>query len=348
MSQFEFQHIFFLFGWLLIPLFVLLYFMAVRWKIKALKRFGDMDVIASMINDRSKNRPVFKFILLMLAFAFLVAGIANLRSGSKVEKVKHKGVDIVIALDISNSMRAMDIKPSRLERAKMAISKLIEKFDGDQVGIVVFAGRAQTLVPVTPDYAAAKMMLSSAAPDMIPAQGTAIGAAIDLASVSFSSVSKNKKAIIIITDGENHEDDALASAEKAAKMGVLIHTIGMGSPGGAPIPLDLEGNQLQFLRDNQGNTVVTKLNEPMLQKIAVTGKGTYVRATSSEVGLNVIYDEINKMQKNEYEANVFSDYEDLFPYFMMAALFFIIAELLIFERKTTLTRNINLFDRKLK
>lgn len=347
MSKFEFQHVYLLFGWLIIPLLILLYLLALRWKKNALRKFGDPEVLASIIRDRSKNRPVFKFILLVGAFAFLVAGMANLRTGSKLEKTKHKGVDIVIALDISNSMMATDIKPSRLERAKMAISKLIERFDGDQTGVVVFAGRAQTLVPVTPDYAAAKMMLSSANPDIIQVQGTAIGAAIDLASVSFNSVSKNRKVIIVITDGENHEDDALAAAGNAAKKGIIIHTIGMGSPGGAPIPVAIDGTQIQFLRDAQGNTVVTKLNETMLQQIAAAGKGMYIRATSGDVGLDRIYDEINKMQKTEYVATEFSEYDDLFPYFMMVALMLIVVELIVFERKTRFTRRMNLFDRKI-
>ncbi len=342
----EFDHLIFLSGLILIPVFVLIYLLLQRWKKNAMQKFGDHSVVFRLITDYSSARPLFKFIVLMAAFVMLVFAVVNMKIGSKLGTSKRKGVDIIIALDVSNSMLAEDIKPSRIVRSQMAISKLVDKFEDDQIGIVVFAGKAQVLLPITTDYAAAKMLASSANPDIIPAQGTAIGEAINLAAVSFDKNSKNKKAIIVISDGENHEDDAIEAAREAAKNGILVYTIGIGSASGAPIPVGMSGFSIEYKKDNSGNTVVTKLNETMLQQVAAAGKGTYVRATTNDAGLNKIFDEINQLEKKEYQAKVFSEYHNTYIYFVFAALILLILDLLILERKTRLTRNIHLFQKK--
>lgn len=341
----EFQYPYLLFALLAIPLMILIWLLAERWKKHALQRYGELPVVMRLIPDYSARRPGFKFILFITGLTLVILGMANLRIGSKLEKVNRKGVDIMICLDISNSMLAQDIKPDRLERAKMAISKLVDRFGNDQVGIVVFAGRAQTQLPITPDYAAAKMLLSTVSTDNIQVQGTAIGAALDLAQHSFNLKSRPRKVIILISDGENHEDDALAIAEEIGKKGIIIHTVGMGSPDGAPIPVKMPGMKTEFKKDRDGSTVMTKLNEKMLQQIAAMAGGTYTRATTNDVGLNKIYDEIGKLEKSEYEALNFADYENLYPYFIGAGLLLLILEVIIFARKTRLTRNIRLFSK---
>lgn len=342
----EFDHLILLAALALIPVFILVFWLMLRWKKNAMQKFGDNSVVFRLITDYSPARPLVKFIVLMLAFTMLVFAVVNMKIGSKLGTSKRKGVDIIIALDISNSMLAQDIKPSRIVRSQMAISKLVDKFEDDQIGIVVFAGKAQTLLPITTDYAAAKLLASEANPEMIQAQGTAIGEAINLAAVSFDKNSKNKKAVIVISDGENHEDDAVEAARNAAKEGILVYTIGLGSASGAPIPLGMSGFNIEYKKDNSGNTVVTKLNETMLQQVAAAGKGTYVHATTNDAGLNKIFDEINKLEKKEYEAKVFSEYRNTYIYFVAAALILLILDLLILERKTRLTRNVHLFAKK--
>jgi Ca-activated chloride channel homolog len=332
-------HSYYLYALLLIPAFIILFWLFLAWKKKALKTFGELSVIYQLMPDISKTRPLLKFILFTIAFIFLIIGLADPQIGSKLEKAKRKGVDIVICLDISNSMLAEDLKPNRLERAKFAISKLIDKLEEDRLGIVVFAGQAFVQLPITSDHAAAKMFASNIDTKLMPVQGTAIGAAIDLAVKSFDENSNKNKAIIIISDGENHEDDAVTAAKNAVDKNIHVHAIGIGTPEGAPIPVPTSLNQ--YLKDNTGNTVVTKLDEPALQQIASAGKGTYVRASLAETGLNTIFAEINKMEKKEYESKIFSEYEDRFQYFIGLALFFILLELFIFERKSNLLKKFN-------
>jgi len=347
----RFADIYFLYGLLLVPLFIILFWMMVRWKKKALRLFGETSIISQLIPDVSKSKPVFKFIVLMLAYVFLIFGLANPQVGSKLVEVKRKGVDLMLALDVSNSMLAQDIKPNRLKRAKNAISKLIDMLDGDRIGIIVFAGKAYTQLPITTDYGAAKLFLSTINTGYIPVQGTAIGSAIELAesSFDFSDNEKQKnKAIVIISDGENHEDDAVATAKAASEKGIVVHTIGMGSPEGAPIPTSERNFNNRFKKDKEGGTVVTKLNEIMLQQIAAASNGTYVRASNSDVGLKKIFKEINKMEQQEYESKTFSDYEDRFQYFIAVCLILLLLEFLIFEKKSKWFSKINLYGKQSK
>ncbi|MDD5570948.1 MAG: VWA domain-containing protein [Bacteroidales bacterium] len=343
--MFRFENIEYLYGLLAIPLLVGLYLLYLLWKKRAISKFGDIDVIKNLFSDYSPALNLIKFVNLLLAFAFIILAVANPQVGSKIEKVKRKGVDLIIALDVSNSMLAEDIKPNRLTRAKQAISQLLNRFDDDRIGIIVFAGKAYTQLPITVDYAAAEMFMANVNTDIIPVQGTSIGAAIDLAVESFPKEnSKRSRAIIIITDGENHEDDAIASVKEAAKKDIVIHAIGMGSPEGVPIPQKYSGMTMGYKKDNEGNTIMTKLDEAQLRQIAKAGNGVYVRASNTDIGLNAIFDEIGKMQKKEIETKVYSDYEDYFQPLIAIALFFVILEFLLMERKYKWMKNVKLFE----
>ena len=345
MEVFRFENTEYLLGLLMIPVFILLFVLYRLWRKKALRRFGEMPVIQRLMPDVSDGRPVLKFILLMIAYAFLIIGIANPQIGSKLEKVNRKGADLMIALDVSNSMRAQDIRPDRLTRSIQAISKLIDNLGGDRIGIVVFAGKAYMQLPITTDYAAAKMFLSTITTDMVPTQGTAIAEAIEMATGSFKQDDRSK-ALIIITDGEDHEGDAIEAATAAAEKGIRIYTIGMGSPDGTPIPeYNSYGNQTGFKKDRQGQTVISRLNETMLQQIASAGGGIYIRATTGRDGLNRIFDEINALEKAEIDTQMFSEYEDRLQYIIAIALLFLLLEILIPAKRSRRADNIRLFNR---
>jgi len=262
--------------------------------------------------------------------------------GSKIEDIKKQGVEVIIALDVSNSMLAEDIQPDRLTRAKQAISRLVDNLDNDKIGLIVFAGDAYIQIPITTDYVSAKMFLSSINPNMVPKQGTAIGAAINLGVRSFSPGEGKSKAIIIITDGENHEDDPVKDAEEASKAGIVIHTIGIGSTEGVPIPVMNNGRK-DYLKDVDGNTVVTKLDEDILKKIALSTNGNYVRANNSNIGLDEIYTQIKKMKKQDLESTMYTEYNDQFQVFAAIALFLLIVDFIIMERKNRRLANIRLF-----
>ena len=317
-----------------------------RWRKKALSNYGDMAVIQQLFPDVSRSKRIWKFILFVFAFSFIIIGIINPQTGSKLEEVKRKGADLMICLDVSNSMKAMDLQPNRLEKSKQAISKLIDKLEGDRIGVIVFGGEAYVQLPITTDYAASKLFLESINTDMIPTQGTAIGAAINLAVESFGKDEGKNKAILIITDGENHEDDAIKAAEAAAEKGITIHTIGMGSIDGAPIPVYKNGVREGFRKDKNGNTIMTKLNQQTLQEISAAGNGIFVRATNSDAGLNHVLDAIDKMEKKEFESKIYSDYEDQFQFFIAIALLLLLVEIFLTERKSKLYKKLNLFNDK--
>jgi len=282
----------------------------------------------------------------MLALTSIIVGIARPQFGSKLKTEKRKGIELIIALDVSNSMMAEDIQPNRLERAKRAISQLVDKLSNDKIGLIVFAGDAYIQLPITADYVSAKLFLNSISPNMVPTQGTAIGSAIELGMKSFNPQFTGSKAMIIITDGENHEDDAVGAAKAAVEKGIFVYTIGMGLPQGGPIP-DFSNGIRNYRKDKDGNTIVTKLDEPMLQKIAEAGKGAYVRANNAQVGLNNLFNEVDKMEKSELETQIYADYDDQFQYFIAFGLFLILLDFLILERKNKYLKNYRLFaDRK--
>ena len=345
--MFKFGHIEYLYALGIIPLLIIIFLMMVKWRKKALAAFGERAVISQLMNDVSDSKTRLKLILQMLAFAFLVIAAAAPQTGAKLEEVKREGVDLMIALDVSNSMLAEDLSPNRIERAKQAISKLVDNLKGDRIGIIVFAGEAYVQLPVTTDYGAAKLFLNTINTDIVPTQGTAIGTAIQLAVKSLESKTDQKsKVIVVITDGENHEDDAVKEAENAVKQGILVHTIGMGSPNGSPIPLYKNKRITGHRTDKEGNTIVTKLNEPMLQQIASAGNGTYIRATNSQDGLKALMDDINKMEKQEFASKMYTDYEDQFQYFIGLALLLLTLDFFVSRRKSKWLNKINLFGEK--
>jgi Ca-activated chloride channel family protein len=250
-----------------------------------------------------------------------------------MEEVRREGVDIMIALDVSNSMKAQDIKPDRLSSAKQEIGRMIDKLQNDRIGLIVFAGDSYLQVPLTADYSSAKLLVSVVDVDFVPIQGTAIGSAIEKSMKAFVEGEKKHKVIVVITDGENHEDDAIAAAKEAASEGVVVHTIGMGSPDGAPIPVFDNGMQVGFKRDQEGNTVMTRLDEDGLEQIAAAGGGRYVRATNQQNELDAVLKDIQAMEKKEFGAKVFTEYEDRFQYFLAAGLFLLLVEFFTSERR---------------
>jgi len=336
----------YLYALLVIPALIAFFWYARIQRKKALSRFGQKDILAVLMPNVSTARPIVKFIVLMLALASIIVGITRPQFGSKLKTEKRSGIELIIALDVSNSMMAEDIQPSRLERAKRAISQLVDKLANDKIGLIVFAGDAYIQLPITADFVSAKLFLNSIGPEMVPTQGTAIGSAINLGLKSFSPQFTGSKAMIIITDGENHEDDAVGAATEAAEQGVTIYTIGMGLPQGGPIP-DYSMGQKSYRKDRSGNVIVTKLDEPMLQKIAEAGKGAYIRANNAQVGLNTLFEEVNKMEKTELETQIYADYDDKFQYFIALGLLLILLDFMILERKNKYLKNFKLFaDRK--
>jgi len=331
---------------LLVPVLIILFVVVYKRKKNALKRFGDLEVIKTLMPDVSYVRPVVKFIFLVIAVLFIILGLAGPQFGSKLQEVKRKGIEIVIALDVSNSMLAEDIQPNRLERAKQAISKLTSRLQNDKIGLIVFAGDAYTQIPVTTDYGAVKMFLSSVNTEIVPNQGTAIGSAIELAMNSFTPESEIQKAIIIITDGENHEDDAIQAAKEAASKGIVVYTLGMGLPQGGPIPVKGNYGQKTYKKNKQGNVVVSKLNEKVLQQIAAAGTGSYVRANNTQVGLEKLIDKIEALEKTEFDARVYADYDERFQYLLILALLFLLLDFMLLEKKNRWLKRFDLFNVK--
>ena len=328
---------------ILLPVLALIFAAVFSQRKKALKRFGNPEVIGPLMPAVSFSRPVLKSLLVLLALASLIFGIARPQFGSKLREIKREGVEIIIALDVSNSMMAEDIQPNRLERAKQAIARLVDRLVNDKIGLIVFAGDAYTQIPITTDYVSAKLFLTSISTDIVPKQGTAIGSAIELGMKSFTQQEETSKALIIITDGENHEDDAVQAAQQAAEKGIKVHAIGIGLPQGAPIPV-YAGGQKTYRKDNQGETVISKLDETMLRRIAAAGEGVYIRSTDTRVGLDKLFDEINKMEKQEMESKIYSDYDERFQYVFGISLFFLLLDFFVLDRKNRWLSKIKLFD----
>ncbi len=342
--MFQFENPEVLYALLLIPLFILLFLMSSRWRKKAVERFGDHELVSRLIPDFSMRRHATKFLLYILAFAFTVIGLANPQIGSKTEKITRRGIDVIIALDISKSMLAEDLQPNRLERAKQLVSNMISTMNDDRVGVIVFAGHAYLQMPLTYDYGAAKQFLSVISPDMVPTQGTALSDAIELARSSFEQEQKKHKAIILISDGEDHEKGALAQAEAAVSEGAVIYTLGVGSAEGAPIPIYQNGRKAGHKQSSSGELVVTKLNEKMMVDLARAGRGEYFSIRGAPTETATVIDALNKIEKRDYEDRSFTDYEDQFQYFIGIALLLVLIEMLISERSTGWFKNWSLFE----
>jgi Ca-activated chloride channel family protein len=308
-----------------------------------MQRIGEPSLIKSLLQDYSRYKNWIKIAIVLFAFASVIIGTANPQIGSRLEEAKREGIDVIIALDISNSMLAEDVKPSRLEFAKQSISKLVDRLQNDRIGLIIFAGDAFIQLPLTTDFSAAKLFLSVIEPDLIQVQGTAIGQAIDIAVKNYSFDDKVKKALIVISDGENHEDDALGSAKKAMKAGFVVNTIGIGSTQGSPIPLYTNNQRTGFMKDKDGSLVTTRMNPEMLSQIASAGNGSFLAAGNTDPDLSKLIDKLAGIDKKEYKSKLFTDYEDRFQYLFGVALLLIIFELIISERNNKLMQMLNKF-----
>lgn len=339
--MFRFANPDYLFLLVILPVLIAFYIYALIRKKKALKKIGNPEILAMLMPDVSPKRQHLKFWLLFGAIAATIFIIAGPQFGSKLETVKRNGVEIMVCLDVSNSMLAEDVTPNRLEKAKQMLAKLTDGFTNDKIGLIIFAGEAYTQLPITSDYISAKMFLSSINPSMVTTQGTAIGTAINLAVRSFTPSETSDKAIILITDGENHEDDAVGAAKKAAEKGIHVNIVGIGLPKGEPIPLDGNNN---FMKDREGNVVVTRLNEQMCREIAAAGDGMYVRADNTNSALRALEKEIEKMNKSELDSKVYSEYNEQFQILAWIALFLLLIEFFVMDRKNRIFRKIKLFS----
>ena len=319
--------------WLLtlIPLLVVGYILLTRRKRRQLASFGDPELVATLMPERSTTRSVIKFALLLLALVLLIFAAARPQFGQKEQTIKRQGIEVMVALDISNSMLAEDVAPSRLDRAKQMLSKLIDKMSEDKIGLVVFAGEAYTQLPITCDYVSAKMFLSTISPSLIQTQGTAIGSAIHTAMRSFGSEqSEAGRAIILITDGENHEDDAVEAAKHAKEAGIHLYVIGIGTSQGAPIPVPGTNN---YIKDRSGQVVVTKLNEQMAKDIAQAGNGAYIHCDNTNTAMRALQQEIDHLATADIETTVYTDYNEQYQSFALLALLILVIDCFIFNRQ---------------
>ena len=333
----RFAHSEYLYALYLVPVVVVLFWFAQRHQTKLLNNFANSKLHKVLFPLRSVFKSWFKFGLTLFAIVLLIISLANPQIGTKIEEVKQVGIDVFIVLDVSLSMKAEDIKPNRLEKAKHEIARLIQKLHGDRIGLVIFSGEAYVQFPLTSDYSAANLFLNAVDVTSIPQPGTAIGPAIQLAVNSFKKDDDVKKAIIVITDGEDHQGDIKSIVSKAYSKGILVYTIGFGSPSGVPIPIyNSAGTQVGYKQDEQGNTVLTKLDESTLQEIADAGGGKYYRGSNSEDELDKIYKDLSNIEESEYGATRISEYEDRFYYFLIPAFLILLAEFFVSENKTKL------------
>lgn len=313
---------------LLVPFFFVIQAVVLKIRKKRIRKFGDEALVAKLMPSYSEGKTWIRLVLFSIGFVFFIIGLSRPQIGARLKEHETKGAEIMIVLDVSNSMLAEDYSPNRLERAKLAISRLVDKLRDERIGLIVFAGNSFVQLPITTDYVSAKMFLNSISTESVPVQGTAMGEAINTAMKSFSLQSEKSRAVIVITDGENHEDDPVAAARQAAELGVRVFTIGVGSPEGKPIPFEGE-----LLKDKNGEIVVTRLDESILKDVADAGNGLYVRAGTSEFGLNPVINEIKKMEDEKYSSIVFEEYDEQFMNFFAIALIFFVLEMLVGDRK---------------
>lgn len=342
--MFRFANIEMLWWLLTIPVFVVAYVLITRHKRRQLSEFGDPELMAQLMPDASKSRPIVKFALLMGALSLLIIAAAHPQYGQQEKTVKRQGIEVMVALDISNSMLAEDVAPNRLDRAKQMLSKMIDNMVDDKVGLVVFAGEAFTQLPITCDYVSAKMFLNTISPKLIPTQGTAIGAALQTAIRSFGSQESDAgRAIILITDGENHEDDAIAAAKQAQELGIQVFVIGIGKPEGSPIPVPGTND---YIKDRSGQVVVSRLNEEMCQEIAQAGKGAYVRCDNTNTAMRALQQELDRIATTDLETTIYADYNEQYQSFVLIALLILVIDFFILMRQNHRLSRMDLFKEK--
>ncbi len=336
--MFRFANPQYLYLLLTLPALVLLFiFVGVRRR-RRIARFGNPEIMELLTPERSHWRPRLKSILLLSALTALIFAAARPQLGSKLREESSQGVEMMFVVDVSNSMLAEDFEPNRLERTKYAINRLFEGMKQDRAGLIAFAGDASVQLPITSDFRMAAAFVNRLSPTLVSTQGTSIATALDLAMLSFSSQSKASKVIILITDGESHDDNVAAAAERAKALGVKIFAIGIGTPEGAPISIDGE-----FIKDSEGNMVVSKLGEEMLQSIAEVSEGGYLRATKQDIGLDEVIKTINDLEKGELSTVKFEEYNELFQYLIGLALTLLLLEFLLLERRSRLLGRFNIF-----
>lgn len=341
--MFRFEDPIYLWLLVLIPVLALVRFISYRNQKRKLRKFGDPKLLKELMPDVSRFRPSVKFWILLAALALLIIMLARPQMGTKISQEKRTGIETIIALDISNSMLAEDIVPSRLDRSKMMVENLVDHFTNDKIGLIVFAGDAFVQLPITSDYVSAKMFLSSIDPSMMATQGTDIAAAINMGMNSFTQEEGIGKAIIVITDGEDHEGGALEAAEAAKKKGMRVYVLGVGSSQGAPIPIPGTGN---FMKDNTGNTVMSALNEDMCKQVAAAGGGVYIHVENNSAAQQQLDNELDKLSKKETSTTVYSDYDEQFQAFGILALLLLIIEICILDRRNPLLKRLSLFRRE--
>ena len=338
----RFENPYYLYALLLIPALIGLFIWYEGWRKRGLKKLGDTDIVLRLITDFSSSKPILKFILTIFALLFIIEALANLQSGLRSEKVKHVGIDLAVAIDVSNSMLSEDIKPSRLERAKQFASQLIDRLPEERIAVVEFAGNAYLQLPLTPDHDAAQMLIANMSVKDAPTQGTDMADAIEESLKALPSNEKHYKAIVIISDGEDHEggvDDAIHDAQQ---QGAVIFTVGVGTQQGAPIPLN--GADNSYKKDDAGNVIITKLDPSMLQDIAAKGNGNFMLlGTSGDEALDALIKRIGAVQKNKYDEKIFTEYESEFQFFLIPALILLIIDLLLSERKSKWWNRFNPF-----
>lgn len=347
----QFAHKIYLYLLGLIPVILVLYFITAAWRKRAIRKFGDVSLVQGLMRRFSPRRKFIKMIMLLLAFTMFVIALANLRMGSKREKVQRQGSDIVVCFDVSRSMLAEDIKPDRLTRAKILASQIIEELSGNKVALVVFAGRAYVQMPLTVDVRASLMYLNTVNTDMVSTQGTSIGEAIDVAMQVFengaeeSTAKKENKAIIIITDGESHDEATLEEAKKAADENIKIITVGVGTTQGAPIPIKHGNSSVDYKKDRDGNIILTKLNEQALQEVATAGQGKYMNLSEGNNVLRSIRTEIGSLDKEEGEQYEFTEYKNHFQLFLFLGLILLTIEFFMSDKRPLWLERINIFDK---
>lgn len=338
--MFRFGEPLYLYLLLLIPLLVAGHYLTNYLRIKRLKRYGDMELLKALMPDVSKYRPEVKFWLMAGALALLIVTLARPQFGTKVDTRKRQGIEAIIAMDISNSMLAQDVTPSRLDKAKMLVSSIVDQMTDDKIGLIVYAGEAYTQLPITSDYVSAKMFLETISPSLITTQGTDIKQAIDLAMKSFTPSQDVSKAIFVITDGEDNEGGAVEMAREAAKHGIKVYVLGIGLPEGAPIPMPGASG---YMLDQSGNTVISKLNEQMCREIAEAGQGAYIYVDNSSSAQTALSGYVDKLAKKEMESVIYSEYDEQFQAVALLALVLLVMEILIMSRKNPLFKGIKLF-----
>jgi len=331
----------------IVPVLAVLFILLQVWKNKKQKQFADLSLLKRLTPDKSDYKSSLKMLFLLLGLSFLIIGLVNPKIGTKLETVKREGVDIVFAVDVSKSMLAEDIAPNRLEKSKRLVSEIINQLASDRIGIIAYAGQAFPQLPITTDYGAAKMFLQSMNTDMLTSQGTAIDQAIELATTYYDDDQQTNRVLFIISDGEDHsEGSALKSVEGAIDQGIRIFTIGVGNPKGAPIPIKRNGIVESLKKDSQGEVVITKLNEDVLQDIADAGNGEYINGSNTEEAVEFIKEQLNQIDKKEFESKQFSEYKDQFQWFLGAGLLLLFLDIFLLDRKTKWLKKLNLFNEK--